>query len=118
MATWFAVLSDGNAFEGGTEDGSWRKLKITIGDRKIQRLHIFNDQGEGHIDDNKDGYFIGNKVITGLGQPVTINLVGIGYYQKHDDTVRIKWYDKNTMELKQTEARSPQKCGFSLICHL
>jgi hypothetical protein len=115
MTKWFAVLSDGNAFEGGVDDGSWRKLKLTIDGRRIERLHIFNDQAAGRIDDNKDGYFIGNKIIGGLGQSITIHLCGIGYYQKHDNIVRIKWYDKQTMELQQTEARPAEECGFSLI---
>lgn len=112
-----AILNDGHGIEGGIDDGSWRKLKVTLGSRRIERLHIFNDQNTGKIDDNKDGYFIGNKIITGLAQPTSLHLCGIGYYQKHDDTVRIKWYKKDTMELVETEARPSGECGFSLIVH-
>ncbi len=114
MVKWFAVLSDGNAMEGSVDDGSWRDLRLKLEGRKIVKLHIFNESNDSQIDQNKDGYFVGNKIITGMGCP-QLDFVGIGYYQRHDDMARIKWHDAKTLDLIFTEARKADECGFSLI---
>jgi hypothetical protein len=116
MPQWTVKLSDGSDITDSTTNSSWRKLaeNLVATGRKIVSLTIHNDYGSGRIDDNKDGYFISNKLVTRLAGP-NIELVGIGYYRKSDNMARIKWYNCSTMDLVTTEARPPEECGLSLI---
>ncbi len=102
---WHATLSDGQKISGTTEDGSWTILKANLANRKITSLYIDSQIGTGKIDDNRDGYFISNRVVTAVGGSSSIYLVGIGYWRKDDEFVRIKWYRRDNMQLATTEAR-------------
>lgn len=117
MVRWTAKLSNGEDRMGYTDNGSWKTLKpyLDKNNLKILELEISNKSGVGRIDKNCDGYFIGNKIIAVLNQPGQETFVGIGYWRKNEDVVRIKWYDAETMELKNTEARKLEETGISLV---
>lgn len=122
MVKWNAIvqselLGRNEEYEGQIDDGSWLKFPEVLrkGDMKIISLQLLGDSGGGKIDSNADGYFIGNKVIALMPSTVQIELVGIGYWKKHESVARIKWYNKHTMELMYTEARNLNECGFCLI---
>jgi hypothetical protein len=116
MVKYHCKLSDGSSITGRT-DGDWLKTKeyLLESKKQIVALSISNAHGGGNIDPNCDGYFIGNKSIATMPSGISVDLVGIGYWRKHDNTVRIKWYNAQTMELMHTEARTPEEAGLSLI---
>ena len=120
MVKWTATTKDGSVFAGPTDDGSWLEFSNafalvlnTAG--PIVSLRLDGDKGGATIDNLKDGYIIGNKVIAALQGGAQIHLVGIGYWEKQSDTGRVKWYRADTMELQFTEARSTEDCGLFLI---
>lgn len=118
MVKWIAKLSNNEEESGAVTDGSWKLIKQTIhqsNDLQITELSIANDIGSGTIDKNCDGYFIGNKSIALLGSSGKIELVGIGYWKKNEDVVRVKWYHKDSMRLFMTEAKPLKDCDLFLI---
>ncbi len=113
-----AFPGSGIFYSGYSNDGSWRELKDTVATYggKIVGITLDNEgKGSATIDSNKDGYFLGNKVVAAINGGQQVELVGIGYWDKNQDTARIKWYNVETMELVFTEARSTKECGFFLI---
>lgn len=114
---WKAFLSNGDTVEGKTDDGSWNNVryKLLNDGTKIKSLEIHNNIGSGRIDDNCDGYLIGNKAVAIMPSDTNIVLVGIGYWKQNESVARIKWYRADSMELVFTEARPINECGFFLI---
>lgn len=110
--SWNCKTSDGSILGGFTDDGSWRELKNAILTKKTKviSLNIRNKHGGATIDDNADGYFIANKMLAKMGGSVN-EYIGIGYWRSHEDVVRIKWYDSNTMELWANETRHLNECS-------
>lgn len=114
MVKWTATVITGMTYSGDTEDGSWRTFSNDVKDQIIS-LRIDNAMAGATIDDNKDGYLIANKVIAAIQGGMQAKLVGIGYWDKPADVVRIKWYLASSMELQFTEARPTELCGLFLI---
>jgi hypothetical protein len=117
MVKWTA-LTVSDTFEGYTDDGSWRELGKRLGDEwhhTIVSLSLSGANAGATIDSNADGYYIGNKVIAIFPFTQQIDLCGIGYWKKHENVVRIKWYRKDTMELVFTEAKPTNECEGFLI---
>lgn len=101
---WEATVPGRDRYSDSMENGSWRSFN-----KNIICLRIFSDKGQGKIDDFKDGYFICNKCICVIGGD-SLELAGIGYWTKGDPMVRIKWYNKEDMQLHSTEARPKEEC--------
>jgi hypothetical protein len=117
MVTWHAILSNGQEKSGTNEDGSWLRLKADI-DRYDDKIISVKLTGNGEIstDKNRDGYFLGNKVIRQIAaNSKELHLVGLGYYSRSEDAVRIIWCKADTMETLETEVRSREKAGSFLI---
>ena len=120
MVNWEAQTSKGYIFTGLVDDSSWIDFKNTLYARrdevgKVKSLKIFGTLGAATIDNDKDGYFLGNKILTALQGGATLELVGIGYWSKSDNVVRVKWYKTSTMELAVTEGRPLETSEFFLI---
>jgi hypothetical protein len=110
------LTSYGYMYTGLVDDRSWASVKDKFNQEEyIVSLRLDGDQGSATIDDNKDGYFLGNKMIASMQGGFQVNLVGIGYWTKNEETARIKWYNSDTMQLMFTEARPTEECGFFLI---
>lgn len=115
---WSVLLSDGTSLSGTTEDGSWKQLenKLNSSGLFVKSIKVYNDYGAISTDDNADGYFLGLKVVAHmipLAQQE--DYIGLGYWKKSDNKVRILWYDKRTLECKYNEARDAKDCGFFLV---
>jgi len=110
--SWNCTTLNNEILGGFTDDGSWIDLKNRIKNNndKIVEINIRNINGGATIDRNADGYFIANKLIAKLGGP-TQEYIGLGYWKKHQNVVRIKWYDKTTMSLCFNEVRDLQECS-------
>lgn len=116
MVKYTLKLDNKDVLTGQTDDGSWGKLQEYLNqtNRKIVSLKIDNEFGSGFIDNDCDGYFIGNKSIAVMGAG-GVDMVGIGYWKKNDPNVHILWYDKSFMNLITSEARSVESCGFFFV---
>jgi hypothetical protein len=117
MVKWEATLANGQVLSGISDDGSWRSVgsRVASAKSKLVGLVVSTKDGTGTIDANSDGYFLGNKIIASLPAFMEIKLIGIGYWKKYDDMVRIKWYDIDNMSLFETEARPIKDCGSALV---
>jgi hypothetical protein len=115
MVRWEATLDDGTKESGETCGGSWQNLSANLNKRKIVALNIGNEYGVSDIDNNADGYFIGNKLFAIMPDNFQMDFVGIGYWRKNDNAVRIKWHNPITMELLTTEAKNISECNLTLI---
>jgi hypothetical protein len=117
MVNWIATLSNDELLSGSNEDGSWKNVANYLKDNnlKIKYFRIENQQGTGVIDSNCDGYFLGNKVISTFPFGNSIDLIGIGYWRRNDNCVRILWYSAQSMQLISTEPRELEDCGFFLV---
>jgi hypothetical protein len=114
---WEAILNNGIINSGLVNDGSWRQLKTFVQKNgiKIQQFRLHSIIAESNVDQDADGYFLGNKVIASIESDKQFEMVGIGYWKKDDPMVRIIWHDSNTMDVVETEGRSVEDCGFLLL---
>ncbi len=113
---WNVLFADGSTMSGRTDDGSWRNVRSYVNGSKspIVALSLNNSVGSASIDPNANGYFLGNKLISMLGQG-HIEMVGIGYWKETEGIARILWCDPVTLQPSTTEARPTDECGFFLI---
>lgn len=116
---WIAKAADGTEYRGRVDDGYWRDLKQEIyngANVKITSLSLHKEGvADARIDDNKDGYFLANKIIGAMGSDRQIHLVGLGYYSKAEPVVRVKWYNTVDMSLAMVEARPLEEAEAFLI---
>lgn len=114
---WKVKLSSNEYLEDKTTNGSWKNLAKYISSNNLDIIscEISSKIGLGYIDKNREGYFIGNKVIALINSGQQVHLTGIGYWNKSTKSCHIKWYNSKNMELVNTEARTEEHSGFFLI---
>ena len=116
MITWNAKLSNGHAMSGLVDDGSWKTVQAKLDTEHIRIVSLkLLGAGTGAIDDNCDGYFIGQKIMAQAFTGEFRDMVGVGYWKKHSNMVRIKWYNKNDFNLITSEAKPVSECGFLFV---
>ncbi len=118
MVKWKAKTFNGNMYAGFTDDGSWKEFGCLVKalNQGIEYISLeLEGVGAAVIDPGRDGYFISNRVIASLNSADQISLVGIGYWNRSQSTIRIKWYNAENMQLLRTEARPDENSEPSLI---
>lgn len=116
VITWEATLSDGRSISGPVENGSWKLVQAKLDAENVRLVSLkLLGAGIGSIDSNCDGYFIGQRIMAQAFSGSIREMVGIGYWKKNSNVVRIKWYNRSNLDLMTVEAKPVSECGRMLV---